>query len=178
MASKVQAKKATTATNVAENVVTNHDVKVKSIRVYDANGTIRYRVIFDKTIAGIVKVDENNYVEQDVDYVDFVPRHLIAQCIELIPGLGMLYNKKKETALRVGSAAEFGAAELQCVLNDAKITIERTKFVAGSEYTIADTGEVRTHEHDGYNSSIVDIVLSAKSQLRMDNIIDKLMLGF
>lgn len=155
------------------NVVV-YDVKVKSIRVYQADDTVRYRVQLDKTIAGIQRdVVTNQYVETEIDYVDFVPRVLIAQCLEKIPGLDVVYTKKKEEGLRNGNASGFGAAELQAVLRDATIKLQRTKFVVGEEY-VTSNAEVKTHDHDGYNTAIDSVVLSSRMQNVLDKVVDNM----
>lgn len=155
------------------NVVV-YDVKVKSIRVYQADDTVRYRVQLDKAIIGIqCDVMTNQYIETDVDYIDFVPRVLIAQCLEKIPGLDVVYTKKKEEGLRNGNASGFGAAELQVVLRDAVMKLQRTKFVAGEEYTTANA-EVKTHDHDGYNTAIADVVLSPRMQSVLDKVVENM----
>lgn len=154
--------------------VTIYDVKIKSIRVYQSNDTIRYRAQLDKTITGIQKdTVTNQYIETNIDYIDFVPRVLIAQCLELIPGLDVVYTKKKEEGLRNANISGFGAAELQAILRDAAVRIERTKFITGEEYTTSD-GEVRSHEHDGYNTTINNIVLSPKMQSMLDKVVDNM----
>lgn len=154
--------------------VTIYDVKIKSIRVYQANDTIRYRVQLDKTITGIQRdAVTNQYTETDIDYIDFVPRVLVAQCLELIPGLDVVYTKKKEEGLRNGNASGFGAAELQAILRDAAVKIERSKFVTGEEYTTSE-GEVRSHEHDGYNTAIIDVALSPRMQIVLDKVVDNM----
>lgn len=161
-----------------ENVVKNESVvielSVKSIRVYSSNDDIRYRVQLSKPIEGF-KYDAaaDDFVKTEVDYIDFVPRVLIAQCLEQIAGLDVVYTKKKEDALRGGGGSGFGAAELQSVLRDAKVTLVRTMHVVGQEYTTA-SGEVRTYEHDGYDTSIKNIELAPKMQTMLDKVIENM----
>lgn len=165
---------ATNKQNAAEQKDSNSvsmDVQFKSIRVYSAEDSIRYRVILDANIPAIQK-DGDQYVETEADYIDFLPRVIIAQCITVLPELGAIYTKKQETALRNGSKNGFGAAELQILLQGANVTIERTKFLTGETYTTAD-GEVDTHKHDGYNTTIKGIQLSPVAQKIMDNLLAK-----
>lgn len=144
---------------------------IKSIQVYNGQeGTVRYRVTIDQEIDAI-KRDGDDYVEAKVNYIDFVPSVLIAQCINHIAGLDMMYTKKKETALRNGNGSGFGAAELQVVLTKAKLTIERAKFEAGDEYTTQD-GETFTHDNAGYNTNITDIKVSERVQANLDKMMD------
>lgn len=164
------ANQAQTASNEAIEIVT----KVKTIRVYSNSENIRYRVTFDRSFRGFTKTESNEYVETDVDYIDFVPRVFIAQCLSIVDGLDLIYTKKKENSLRNDGASSFGAAELQVVLKDAKLVLERTKFEAGDEYTDAD-GVVHTHEYAGYSTAIKDIKVSEKIQSKIDQIIDKML---
>lgn len=149
------------------------NAKVQNIRVYSNGDSIRYRVQFDQSFDAIVCNADNKYVETQVDYIDFVPRVLIAQCLNIIEGLDLMYTKKKEQGLRNDSQGGFGATELQVVLRGAKITMERTRFEVGSEYTNVD-GVVKTHEHVGYNTSITDVVVTERIQTKLDSIIDKM----
>ena len=148
------------------------NVKTTSIQVYSNGDSIRYRLNIDTSIEAIVKKD-NEYVIGNVEYIDFVPRVLIAQCLAQIEGLDLMYTKKKEQGLRNEGQTGFGAAELQVVLRGAILTIERIKFGVGDEYTTSD-GEVLTHEHDGYNTNIVNIKVSDKIQSKLDMLIDKI----
>lgn len=68
----------------------------------------------------------------------------------------------------------FGAAELQAVLRNAKMQLERRHFSTGEEYVTAD-GEVCTHEHDGYSTSIVDIRVTERVQTKLDDMLDKML---
>lgn len=157
--------------NVAPIVEEIISCGVTSIQVYstgDAN--LRYRVAFDTMFDGVKKVDEE-YVISRIDHIDFVPRVLIAQCINKVDGMDLMYTKKKEAGLRNDNAAGFGAAELQVILRGAKLKIKRTKFEIGSEYTNA-AGEIATHENAGYNTDIVDIKVTDKIQAKLDAMID------
>lgn len=146
--------------------------KVKAIRVYSNGDSIRYRVQFEDAFDAIVKQDDE-YVDGSVDYIDFVPRVLIAQCLSLVEGLDLMYTKKKEQGLRNDNASGFGAAELNVVLRGAKVQFERTRFVAGEEYETAD-GQTQVHEHDGYNTAITDIKVTERIQAKLDALIDSM----
>lgn len=165
---------ATNKQNATEQQVSNSvamDVQIESIRVYSTDGDIRYRVVINQNIPAIQK-DGDKYVEADVNYIDFLPRVIIAQCINVLPELGAIYTKKQEVALRNGTGNGFGAAELQILLRDANITIERTKFLTGETYTMQN-GEVDTYKHDGYNTVIKGIQLAPIAQKIMDNLLAK-----
>lgn len=168
------AKQANQEQTVVRNEAVEISTKVKSIRVYSNGENIRYRVTFDKDFKAFTKTEADEYVETDVNYIDFIPRVFIAQCLSLVDGLDLIYTKKKEQSLRNDGAGAFGAAELQVVLKDAKLVLERTKFEAGDEYIDAD-GVVHTHEYAGYNTAIKDIKVSEKMQAKLDQIIDKML---
>lgn len=144
---------------------------VKNVRVFGVEDSVRYRVEFADTFKGIRKID-GEYQEVDVNHVDFVPRHLIAICIDKIEGLDLLYTQRKEKGLRNSNAAGFGAADLAVVLRGATFDMERVAFAAGEEYTTND-GNTAVHEYDGYNTVVNDISVSERVQAKLDNIIDK-----
>ena len=76
------------------------NAKVQNIRVYSNGDSIRYRVTFDQPFNAIARNADGEYIEAQVDYIDFVPRVLIAQCLSIIEGLDLMYTKKKEQGLR------------------------------------------------------------------------------
>jgi len=145
---------------------------VKSVQVYGTgDSAVRYRVGLNVAIDAIKKDDNGDYVNAQVDYIDFIPRVLIAQCIAHVIGLDLMYTKKKENGLRNDNAVGFGAAELQVILRGAKLEIERTKFAVGDEYTDS-AGDVHTHENEGYNTNITKIKVSDKVQDKLDGMFD------
>lgn len=146
---------------------------VKNVQVFGAgDSALRYRVTFDTMFTAMKKnYETEEYEEAQVDYIDFVPRVLIAQVINLVPGVDVMYTKKKEQGLKNDNGTGFGAAELQVILRGSKLKIERTKFDVGSEYTTAD-GKVEVHENAGYNTNITEIKVSDRIQGKLDDIID------
>ena len=148
---------------------------VKSVQVYsNGDSSVRYRMKLDVSIPAIKKdYETEEYAPAEVDYIDFVPRVLIAQSINLIGGLDLMYTKKKEHSLKNENASGFGAAELQVILRNAKLEIKRTKFSAGDEYTTHD-GQVLTHDYEGYNTDIVEIKVSDRVQDKLDDIADSM----
>ena len=149
------------------------NAKIQNIRVYSNGDSIRYRVTFDQSFDAIARNANGEYVETQVDYIDFVPRVLIAQCLSIIEGLDLMYTKKKEQGLRNDANGGFGAAELQVVLRGAKVAMDRNKFEAGSEYADAD-GVAKTHEHAGYNTTLINVVVTERIQAKLDALIDKM----
>lgn len=154
-----------------------YKVKFQRISVYGDIDNIRYRVILDQDIPGY-KIDTNGQiVKSAVNYIDIVPSVLIAQTIRCIPNLGIIHAYLVEKNLRgTGKRIGVDAAQLQAFLTDADVTLERTEFHPGEEYTTSD-GEVRTHEFDGYTTTIKDIVVAANAERIVDRAIDRIMLG-
>lgn len=158
-------------------IMETYKVKFHRISVYGDIDNIRYRVILDKDIPGY-KIDTNGQiVKSTVNYIDIAPSALIAQTIRCIPNLGIIHAYLVEKNLRgTGKRIGIDAAQLQAYLTDADVTLERTEFHPGEEYTTID-GEVRTHEFDGYTTNITDIVVAANAESIADRVIDRIMLG-
>lgn len=158
-------------------IMETYKVKFHRISVYGDIDNIRYRVILDQDIPGY-KIDTNGQiVKSTVNYIDIAPSALIAQTIRCIPNLGIIHAYLVEKNLRgTGKRIGIDAAQLQAYLTDADITLERTEFHPGEEYTTID-GEVRTHEFDGYTTNIKDIVVTANAKRIADRVIDRIMLG-
>lgn len=145
--------------------------KVQNVRVYSNGDSILYRITFDQSFDAIIKNADDEYVEAQVDYIDFTPSKIIAQCASAIEGFDILYTKKKEQGIRTNGFTGFGAAELQVILKRAICSIERTKFEAGEEYTDS-KDVVKTHDHAGYNTAIVEIKVSEYVQAKLDSMVD------
>lgn len=158
-------------------IMETYKVKFQRISVYGDIDNIRYRVILDQDIPGY-KIDTNGQiVKSTVNYIDITPSALIAQTIRCIPNLGIIHAYLVEKNLRgTGKRIGIDAAQLQAYLTDADVTLERTEFHPGEEYTTID-GEVRTHEFDGYTTNIKDIVVTANAERIVDRVIDHIMLG-
>ena len=158
-------------------IMETYKVKFQRISVYGDIDNIRYRVILDQDIPGY-KIDTNGQiVKSTVNYIDIAPSALIAQTIRYIPNLGIIHAYLVEKNLRgTGKRIGIDAAQLQAYLTNADVTLERTEFHPGEEYTTSD-GEVRTHEFDGYTTTIKDIVVTANAERIVDRVIDRIMLG-
>ena len=154
-----------------------YKVKFQRIGVYSHIDDIRYRIILDKFIPGY-KIDADGQVfKTTVNYIDILSSALIAQTIRCVPNLGIIHAYLVEKNLRgTGKRIGIDAAQLQAYLTDADVTLERTEFHPGEEYTTSD-GEVRTHEFDGYTTTIKDIVVTANAERIVDRAIDRIMLG-
>lgn len=111
------------ANSKAENEVSVINVVVKAVRVYSTGDNVRYRVQFNSPFQGYAKDMNGDYNLTEIDYIDFVPSVLIAQCLNIVEGLDILYTKKKEAGLRSNGVTGFGAAELQAVLRNAKCNL-------------------------------------------------------
>ena len=158
-------------------IMETYKVKFQRIGVYSRIDDIRYRIILDKFIPGY-KIDADGQVfKTTVNYIDILSSALIAQTIRCIPNLGIIHAYLMEKNLRgTGKRIGINAAQLQAYLTDADVTLERTEFHPGEEYTTSD-GEVRTHEFDGYTTTIKDIVVTANAERIVDRAIDRIMLG-
>lgn len=158
-------------------IMETYKVKFQRISVYGDIDNIRYRVILDQDIPGY-KIDTNGQiVKSTVNYIDIAPSALIAQTIRCIPNLSIIHAYLVEKNLRgTGKRIGIDAAQLQAYLTNADVTINRTEFHPGEEYTTSD-GEVRTHEFDGYTTTIKDIVVTANAERIVDRVIDRIMLG-
>ena len=158
-------------------IMETYKVKFQRIGIYSHIDDIRYRIILDKFIPGY-KIDADGQVfKTTVNYIDILSSALIAQTIRCIPNLGIIHAYLVEKNLReTGKRIGINAAQLQAYLTDADVTLERTEFHPGEEYTTSD-GEVRTHEFDGYTTTIKDIVVTANAERIVDRAIDRIMLG-
>lgn len=154
-----------------------YKVKFQRIGVYSHIDNIRYRIILDTFIPGY-KIDaDGQVVKTTVNYIDMLSSALIAQAIRCIPNLGIIHAYLVEKNLReTGKRIGINAAQLQAYLADADVTLERTEFHPGEEYTTND-GEVCIHKFDGYTTNITDIVVTANAESISDRIINCIMLG-
>ena len=158
-------------------IMETYKVKFQRIGVYGDIDNIRHRIILDKYIPGY-KIDADGQVfKTTVNYIDILSSALIAQTIRCIPNLGIIHAYLMEKNLRgTGKRIGIEAAQLQAYLTDADVTIERTEFHPGEEYTTAD-GEVCIHKFDGYTTNITDIVVAANAESIADRVINRIMLG-
>lgn len=146
-----------------------------SVYAYDDVDNIRYRIILDQDIPGY-KIDANGQiVKSTVNYIDIATSALIAQTIRCMPDLGIIHAYLVEKNLR-GTGKRIGmcAAQLQAYLTDADVTLERTEFHPGEEYTTSD-GEVHVHEFDGYTTTIKGIAATANAKRIIDRVVDRIM---
>lgn len=158
-------------------IMETYKVKIQRIGVYSHVDDIRYRIILDKFIPGY-KIDADGQVfKTTINYIDILASALIAQTIRCIPNLGIIHAYLMEKNLReTGKRIGINAAQLQAYLTDADVTLERTEFHPGEEYTTMD-GEVCIHKFDGYTTNITDIVITAKAESMGNRIINSIMLG-
>lgn len=154
-----------------------YKVKFQRIGVYGDIDNIRYRIFLDKHIPGY-KIDADGQVfKSTVNYIDILPSALIAQTIRCIPSLGIIHAYIVEKNLReTGKRVGIDAAQLQAYLTDADVTLERTEFHPGEEYTTMD-GEVCIHKFDGYTTNIASIAVAANAKSIADRVINSIMLG-
>lgn len=154
-----------------------YKVKFQRIGIYSHINDIRYRVILDKFIPGYKIDDDGQVFKTTVNYIDILSTALIAQAIRCIPNLGIIHAYLMEKNLReTGKHIGINAAQLQAYLTDADVTLERTEFHPGEEYTTID-GEVCIHKFDGYTTNITDIVITANAESIGNRIINCTMLA-
>ena len=144
---------------------------VKSIRLVNAENGVYYRVEFANEFDAIVN-NNGTYAEGKVNYINFAPKALIAQVLANVAGSDILYARRHENAVRNGGA-DFGVAELSAILRNAKISLEREKFEAGSEYDV--NGETYTHEFVGYNTQIASVEVTERVARQMDALLDSVL---
>lgn len=158
-------------------IMETYKVKFQRISVYSHIDDIRYRIILDRDIPGYRIDDDGQLFKTTVNYIDILSSALIAQTIRCIPNLGIIHAYLVEKNLRgTGKRIGITAAQLQAYLTDADVTLERTEFHPGEEYTTSD-GEVCIHKFDGYTTNIKDIVVTANAESIGDRIINCIMLG-
>lgn len=151
--------------------MTTINTTVKSVRLVNTENGVYYRVEFNSEFDAIV-LSNGEYINSKANYINFAPKTLIAQVLANVAGSDILYARRHENAVRNGGV-DFGVAELSAILRDAKISLEREKFEAGSEYEIND--EIRTHEFSGYNTQILGIEVSARVAKQMDALSDSVL---
>lgn len=155
----------------ANNIMSTIDTTVKSIRLVNTENGVYYRTEFNSEFDAVVN-NNGTYAEGKVNYINFAPKALIAQVLANVAGADILYARRHESAVRNGTA-DFGVAELSAILRNAKISLEREKFEAGSEYEI--NGETHTHEFAGYNTQITSIEVSERVAHQMDALTDSVL---
>ena len=131
-----------------------YKVKFHRISVYGDIDNIRYRIILDKYIPGY-KIDADGQVfKTTINYIDILPSALIAQTIRCIPNLGIIHAYLVEKNLReTGKRIGINAAQLQAYLTDADVTLERTEFHPGEEYTTVD-GKICIHKEEQFGKYV------------------------
>lgn len=165
------------AKGVRITIMETYKVKFQRIGVYSHIDDIRYCITLDKFIPGYKIDSEGQVFKTTVNYIDILSRALIAQTIRCIPNLGIIHAYLVEKNLRgTGKRIGINAAQLQAYLTDADVTLERTEFHPGEEYTTIN-GEVCIHRFDGYTTNIADIVITANAESIADRVINHIMLG-
>ena len=144
---------------------------VKSVRLVNTENGVYYRVEFSSEFDAIV-LSNGEYVDSKVNYINFAPKALIAQVLANVAGSDILYARRHENAVRNGGV-DFGVAELSAILRNAKVSLEREKFEAGSEYDV--NGETHTHEFAGYNTQITSIEVNERVAKQMDSLLDSVL---
>ena len=152
---------------------TTYDVSVKYITLTESLYKRQKRCVkLKQKITGFKQNASNEYIETEVDYFNIPFDSLVKQCLDHIEGFAALYRKKEEEAIRNNSTG-IETALLCQLLQNADLTIERTKHLAGEEYT-SYSGETSICQHDYYTTIITSIKISPPMQQLLDKKINYL----
>jgi hypothetical protein len=133
---------------------------------------MRFRIAINKPVAGLTLKD-GEFVESEVQHLDFVPEVLAAQLNDVSAKLMLYVQYKRDRALQKGETFRLSPFTLTELLKDAEIEIERTRFDVGDEYQTSD-GETHTHEHVGYNTRIASVKLAPRIEQRIDLLVESI----
>lgn len=122
------------------------------------NGTY-YRLTLDKTFPAYV-IRNSEFVETEVDYLDFTPTTLLAIVEAHVDNFDYLKSKIVDKANAVSQNPQYYEL-VRSILVGATITVDRTPFAAGEEY-VDENGETAVHERDGYRKQVNDIAITAE----------------
>lgn len=122
------------------------------------NGTY-YRLILDKTFPAYV-VRNSEFVETEVNYLDFLPTTLLAIVEVHVDNFDYLKSKIIDKANSIGQNPQYYEL-IRSILVGSTITVDRTPFAAGEEY-VDENGETAVHERDGYRKQVNDIIITAE----------------
>lgn len=122
------------------------------------NGTY-YRLTLDKTFPAYV-IRNSEFVETEVDYLDFTPTTLLAIVEAHVDNFDYLKSKIVDKANAIGQNPQYYEL-IRSILVGATITVDRTPFAAGEEY-VDENGETAVHERDGYRKQVNDIAITAE----------------
>lgn len=118
-----------------------------------------YRLTLDKTFPAYV-IRNSEFVETEVDYLDFTPTTLLAIVEAHVDNFDYLKSKIVDKANAVGQNPQYYEL-IRSILVGSTITVDRTPFAAGEEY-VDENGETAVHERDGYRKQVNDIAITAE----------------
>ena len=136
-------------------------VKVTGVQKYVNADTTYFRLSFDTAIDGIARNDENEYVSGKVNYIDYSRKALIANLAKVVEDFDLAYSAVIDQVSIDPSAIGFGASQALILLKGAKLTIDRTPYAQGQEYTKED-GTPGVHDFAGFNKTIVKAELTTR----------------
>lgn len=146
----------------ANIIMTNNVVvKVTGVQKYVNADTTYFRLSFDTAIDGIARNDENEYVSGKVNYIDYSRKALIANLAKVVEDFDLAYSAVIDQVSIDPSAVGFGASQALILLKGAKLTIDRTPYAQGQEYTKED-GTPGVHDFAGFNKTIIKAELTTR----------------
>lgn len=132
---------------------------ITNVVIRTTTNGIYYRLTLDKTFPAYA-IRNSEFVETEVDYLDFPPTTLLAIVEAHVDNFDYLKSKIVDKANAVGQNPQYYEL-IRSILVGATITVDRTPFVVGEKY-IDENGETAVHERDGYRKQVNDIAIIAE----------------
>lgn len=154
--------------------------KVTSVESYSfvAEGKLKpttvFKLTFDKKFDAVVKDENGEFVKTtDCNQLSYTRSALIANLHSALEMFDYVYSIIEEQIKRDEKAVGFSLPQAMMLLKGAEVTIDRTPFKEGEEYTLED-GTVASYSHDGYRSDIVNVKPTAMGSSWMMKQMDKI----
>lgn len=132
---------------------------ITNVIIRTTTNGVYYRLTLDKTFPAYV-IRNSEFVETEVDYLDFTPTTLLAIVEAHVDNFDYLKSKIVDKANAVGQNPQYYEL-IRSILIGATITVDRTPFAAGEEY-VNENGETAVHERDGYRKQVNDIAITTE----------------
>ena len=134
--------------------------KVTSVESYSfvAEGKLKpttvFKLTFDKKFDAVVKDENGNFIKTaDCNHLSYTRTELIANLCSALHLFDYAYAVLQDEMKRDEKAMGFGLPQAMLLLKGADVTIDRTPFKEGEEYTLED-GTKAAYSHDGYCHTI------------------------